>query len=328
MIQRHLSQVARTGIVIGAVLGGAGACSKEPQRAPAQSPTITSGAPAQPQQTFQFAPPDGTKFTRTDRHRQERSITGTAINRVDEDELQWKVAVEKKGDQYRVKQDLAHLTMRQDGKVLADGDVKEGIRAELVIDRNGNLMEVKGLEGTAARLKELAAPGMETQVEQTLTPQYLATLVSNRYRVLFGETIGRPAKPGSSWTVTNAPGSFVTSRKVTVERQEMCGTVTCARLRVDFKVDPKTLSDTAVSLVQSRVQAGGGDMSKVTVKSASYGMSGTMLVEPSTMLSHGASLSEIGSVTVAGTSGQQMTVAVKGTTDITYDYGTQPMAAK
>lgn len=328
MNESSLNHMARLGLVITAVLCGAGACSKEPERAPAQSPTLTA-APAAAAQTFQFAPPDGTKFVRTDRHRQERTLAGTAVSSVEENELKWRVAIDKKGDRYHVKQDLAHLTMRQDGKVVADGDVQEGIRAELVIDRNGNLMEVKGLEDTAARLRALAAPGMEAAVEQTLTPQYLATLVANRYRVLFGETIGHPATPGSSWTVNNAPGSFVSSRTVTVERHEMCGTVTCARLRVDFKVDPRVLSDAAVALVRSRVRTAGGDPAQVSVKTSRYGMSGTMLVEPQTMLSHGASLSEVGSVTVATAGGQQqMTVEVKGTTDISYDYGSQPMAAK
>lgn len=324
MFVRQLSHVARLGLVVTAVLGAtSGACSKEPSQPPAESPALTSAATPM---MFRFAPPDGTQFTRTDRRKDEFAIVGAPLRRVDEEELQWKVAMKRKGDQTHVKQDLVHVTIKRDGKVLAEGKVEEGISAELVLDRDGNLMEVKGLDKTAARLRELASPGMEQQVEQTFTPQYLSDLVANRYRVLFGETIGRSAAPGSSWTVTNPPGSFVASRKVTVDRHEQCGNATCAHLRVDFKVDPRVMSETAIALVKTRVQEGGGDPSKVKVKSASYGMSGSMLTEPATMLSHGASLAKVGTVTVA-TAAQEMTVEVKGMMEISYAYGPAPVAA-
>ncbi len=327
MFVRQLNRLARLGLAVTACLGAtSAACSKE-SAPPAQSPALTSAAEAPVStQTFRFAPPDGTQFVRNDHHKQERSIAGTEARSSDEQELKWKVAINRKGDRYHVKQDLVSASFKRDGKVLAEGKVKPGIGAELVLDRDGNIVEVRGLDKTAARLRELAAPGMEKEVEQTFTPQYLADIVANRYRVLFGETIGQHATPGSSWTITNPPGSFVASRKVTVERQEMCGTVMCARLRVDFKVDPKVMSAAAVKLVKARVQDAGGDPSKVTVRTASYGMSGTMLTEPATMLSHGASLSDVGSVTVAGPN-QQMTVEVKGSTEISYEYGPSPVAS-
>jgi hypothetical protein len=316
MVFRQLNHLTRLGLAVTAVLGAtSAACSKEPAQAPPEPPALTSAAT----QTFRFAPPDGTQFVRHDRRRHEHAIVGEPLRRIEEEELRWNVAISRKGDQYRVKQDLTHVAFKRDGKVLAEGKVKEGISAELVIDRDGNLMEVKGLDKTAARLRELAAPGMEAAVEQTLTPQYLEAVVANRYRMLFGETIGRQATPGSSWTVTNAPGSFVASRKVTVERQEACGAATCARLRVDFKIDPRVVADTAAALVKSKVHDAGGDPSKVTVRSTSYGMSGAMLVEPATMLSHGTSLAEVGNVTVASGT-EELTVEVKGSMEIAYAY--------
>lgn len=324
MMVRKLNRVAWLGLAVTAVLGAtSGACSKEPAGAPPESPALTSAPQAQ---TFRFAPPDGTQFVRTDRRRQEAALVGVPLRRVEEQELQWKVGIDRKGEQYIVKQDLVNASFKRDGQVLAEGRVPEGtITAELVLDRDGNLMEVRGLEKTASTLRSLAAPGMEAEASQTFTPQYLGDIVATRYRVLFGETIGRQAAPGSSWTVTNPPGSFVASRKVTVERHEMCGSATCARLRVDFKVDPRVMADTAVSLVKSRVQALGGDPSQVNVRSASYAMSGAMLVEPATMLSHGASLAEQGTVAVAGPA-QDFNVELKGMTEVMYSYGPTPVA--
>ncbi len=327
MIIRQVSQLARLGLVVTAAVGVSSVGCEKKSSAPAQSPALTSGTAAT-NQTFRFAPPDGTSFMRHDKHREERAIVGIPARTVDEHELEWKVDVRKKGDQYRVKQELKHATFKKDGQTLADGDVKDGIQAELVIDRDGNLVEVRGLDKTADRLKELASPGMRPTLEKVITPQYLADVVANRYRVLFGETIGRQAAPGSSWTVTNPPGSFIASRKVTVEQTEPCGGRTCARLRVDAKVDTRVLAEAAVALVASRVRDIGGDPTKITVQSASYGLSGAMLTEPSTMLSHGASIAEIGSVTVLGPNQQQMTVESKGLTEITYSYSALPVASK
>jgi hypothetical protein len=327
MMVRQLSHLARLGLVITASVGAtSAACSKKQATPPPEPPTLTAGGA--PAQSFKFAPPDGTKFVRYDRRREERSIVGAPMRTLDEEELRWKVSIDKSGDHYSVKQDLTHLTLKRNGKVVADGDVKEGISAELVIDKDGNLQTVKGLDKTAARLRELAAPGMEQAVAQTFTPQYLSDLVANRYRVLFGETIGRPATPGASWTVTNPPGSFVASRKVTVERIEPCGDKTCARLREDFNIDSRVMADTAVAMVKARIMAAGGDPSAVTVRSASYGMSGAMLVEPATMLNHGASLAETGNVTVSSKSGEDLTVELKGNTEIVYAYPPSPVATE
>jgi len=109
---------------------------------------------------------------------------------------------------------------------------------------------------------------------------------------------------------------------------EVCGTATCARLRVDVKVDPRVLTDNAVALVKSHFAAVGRDPSKVSVRRASYGMSGAMLVEPATMLSHGASLAEVGTVTVAGPAQEELTVELKGTTELAYDDEPPPVATQ
>lgn len=325
MVPRHVVAFARLGVLLPAALGvTALACSKEPAAPRVSSPTVTSAKV----ETFHFAPPDGTTFYRQDRRTLEQAIVGAPLRSTEEEQLRWKVAIRRDGDRYRVKQDLVGLTLKQDGAVVAEGDVREGISAELVLDRDGRLLDIKGLEKTAARLRELAAPGKEAAFDALITPQYLGDVVANRYRVLFAETIGRQATPGSSWTLTNPAGSVVTSRKMTVERMEPCGTTTCARMRVDFDVDPKLVADAATDLVKRSVAESGGDASKIAVRSSTYGMRGTMLVEPRTMLSHGAALAETGRVTVAAPSGAEITVEVKGTTEIGYQYEPMPMAAR
>jgi len=302
--------IAVTAGLVGSVIG----CSKT-------EPSPESAASVDRSQVFRFAPPDGMEYTRTDRRTEEVAIVGAPVRRVDNEELRWRIRMGREGDGYRVKQDLVYLSLGRDGQTLAQGKLPEGISATLLIDNRGNLTRVEGLEKTAEIFRALVSPGREAEAEQLITTQTLSDLVASRYKIMFGDTIGRPSAPGSSWTITNPPGSLVSSRTVTVTGHEACGTATCARLQVDFKLDPKVVTNAGVSMVKSSVSAAGEDASKVAVKSANYDMRGWMLVEPATMLSHGASLTEGGTVTVTDAEkGGEVTIQIKGATELSYSY--------
>ncbi|HVW26523.1 MAG TPA: hypothetical protein VHC69_14240 [Polyangiaceae bacterium] len=316
---RPVNRVAWLVAMIAGLGGSSTACSKEPSAA-------SPASAAQNTQTFRFAPPDGTNFVRTDKRRREMGIVGAPLRRVDDEELTWHIAVEQHGDQYHVKQDLVHISDKRDGRIVAEGRPPEGISAELVIDHDGNLLEVRGLDKAAQVLRSLVAPGEEADAAPLITPDFLSDVVAMRYRVLFGETIGKGATPGSTWTITNPPGSVIASRTVTVMGDEACDGTTCARLHVDFNLDPREVAGAASDMLKARVSAAGGDASKVNVKTASYGMKGSMLVEPATMLNHGAQLDEGGTVTLTDPDGQSVTVEVKGTTELTYSYPSAPAA--
>jgi hypothetical protein len=66
----------------------------------------------------------------------------------------------------------------------------------------------------------------------------------------------------------------------------------------------------------------------VAVKNASYEMKGSMLVEPATMLPHGAQLNEGGTVLIGDPNQEQITVEIKGATEISYSYPSTPAASR
>jgi hypothetical protein len=257
---------------------------------------------------------------RTDRRSEEVAVVGAPLRQIETDELRWRTRVARAPEGYRVTQDLVYLSYTRDGETLLQGEVPKGISATLLIDPRGKLSGVTGLEQTAETLRSLVTPGQEAVAEKVFTAQALSDMVATRYEILFGETIGRPSAPGSSWKLTSPPGSFVKSRTVTVTGHEPCGDAMCARLQVAFQLDPKVVSDTAVRIVRSSMAAADEDPSQMTVKDSSYSMSGWMLLEPATMLSHGASLSEGGTVTVAGADQKVITIELKGTTELSYSY--------
>jgi hypothetical protein len=304
-------------IAITAGLGGPLlACSKEepPPASPASATAARAG------EVFRFAPPDGTEFVRTDRRSEEVAVVGAPLRQIETDELRWRTRVAREGDAYRIDQDLVYLSYSRDGETLLQGEVPKGISATLHIDPRGELTSINGLERTAETLRSLVTPGQEAVAEKLFTAESLSDVVASRYKILFGETIGRPSAPGSSWKLSHPPGSFVTSRTVTVTGHEPCGETICARLQVTFELDPKVVADTAVGIVGSSLGGAGEAPEQATVKSADYRMSGWMLLEPATMLSHGASLTEGGTVTVADADNKAITIELKGTTELSYSY--------
>src|SRR5882672_1082187 len=131
--------------------------------------TARSGSAEMQPASFTFAPPDGTRGVRTEHRRYEVSLVGTPLRNLEEQELRWNIEAKHSGDQYTVNQELAHVTMKHDGETLVDRDVKPGaVTAELVIDRAGNLVDVRGLEGTSKTLQSLVAPDASPAEERAL----------------------------------------------------------------------------------------------------------------------------------------------------------------
>jgi hypothetical protein len=223
-----------------------------------------------------------------------------------------------------MKQALTHILMKRNGETLVDTDVPEGaISAELVIDQAGNLKDVRGLKDTSktlTALKEWKKP-MDAMEERSVTPEALRSLVALRYEALTGNLIGHPAEPGSSWTVPGRPMSRITSTTMTVQHIEPCGGASCAKVDEDMKLDAEVVRSQADDMIKRRVHDLGGDTSKIQTKSAMYSMTGTVRVEPATMLNHEAMWNESGTISLR--SGRHdMEVTVSGRTDVSYEYKT------
>jgi hypothetical protein len=331
-MSREHQQVVGSFVVTAALALGAAACAEEqqqqqPRAATSPPPTPTSetqpsaGQVAAAPQTFTMMPPSGTKFTRIERRRFEAALVGTPLTRRHEEELTWKVSIDQSGDQYIMTQQLARATFKRDDKMTLDADFAgtKLISAQLVIDRAGNLVDIRGLDDTATTLKTLKRIGVNELQDMDMSPEGLKALVATRYSLQAGEIVGRPTKQGSTWTIPGQPNGPVTSRTITVEGMQTCGSTSCARLREDVKLDPTWISTVASDVVKERVRAMGGDPSKVRVKTAMESMTGTMVIEPATMLSHEASLDDAGKAMFEGPN-RTFEVALRGTTRFSYDY--------
>jgi hypothetical protein len=317
-IEQLIEQRSRAlGIVrscaVGLVIFGAAACSDE-------EPARSASTEMQPA-AFTFAPPDGTTAVRTDHRRYEVSLVGTPLRNLEEEELRWNVSAKRVGDGYTVQQELTHATMKHDGETLIDQDVKPGaVTAQLIIDRTGNLVEVRGLQGSVKSLKAPASAEQAPAAERLFINQNLKALIATRYEETLGDIIGRPTKVGSSWTTAGRPDGAVTSRTVKVAPMEPCGEVMCARLDATYQLNPKAMVTLADGVVRDFAKLSGRAPSALSVQEATYTMAGMLLTEPATMVNHAASLDETGKVVFSGGPSGPMEIDLQGKVEISYEF--------
>jgi hypothetical protein len=306
--------------VVGLSLGAA-ACSTD-EGGPAQS-----GAAEMQPQVFTFAPPDGTKGVRTEHRRYEVSLVGTPLRNLEEEELRWNIEASHQGDDYVMNQQLAHVMMKHDGAVVVDRDVKPGaITAQLFIDKGGNLVDVKGLEGTSRTLGTVIVTNRtRPAAERVFSTQDLKALIAARYEETLGDVVGRPTKLGSSWTTPGRPNGVVVSRTVTVGKAVPCGAMMCTQLNASYTLDPQVMIQLAREIVRDYAHWAGQAPSTFDTQVATYSMQGQLLTEAATMVNHGASLDESGKVLFSGAK-LPMEIDLRGKTDITFDYA-EPTAS-
>jgi hypothetical protein len=299
----------------------AAACSTEEQQG-----AHSASAEMQPE-VFTFAPPDGTKGVRTEHRRFEASIIGAPLRSLEEQELRWNMEAKHTGDQYTINQELAHVTLKHDGETVVDADVKPGsVVAQLIIDKAGNLVDVRGMEGTAKTLLGMLPPKLDSMTqkmaEKDLSPQTLRAEIATRYEETLGDIVGRPTKVGTSWTTQGRPGGPVISRTLGVEKMEPCGQAICSRIQAVYKLNPRTMLTVADDVIAKYARMVGHAPSKMDMQAATYSMQGSLLTEPATMINHAATLDETGKVMFEDHK-KPMEIDLQGKTDMTFEYGTQ-----
>ncbi len=319
--RRHTVGLIAASSVVALALGAAGCSSSDEQQAP------HSGSAEMQPESFTFAPPDGARGVRTENRRYEATLVGAPLRNLEERELRWNVESKRNGDQFVVTQELAHVTMKHDGETLIDKDLKPGaVVAQLLIDKAGNLIDVRGLEADSKPLMELPSPDARPDAAHEFSPQTLKAVVATRYEETLGDIVGRPTKAGTSWTTEGRPGGPILSRTVTVQKTEPCGATMCTSLQAIYKLNPRLMLSIADAIVGEYARMVGKAPSKLEVQTAMYSMQGTLLIEPATMINHGATLDETGKILFEGPK-KQMEIDLQGRTEITFEYA-KPVASQ
>jgi hypothetical protein len=331
MSLRYLDHVRlwRSTALVGIALGAA-ACSTTTVASRPQPPGVAEMQASEAPATFSFPAPAGTHYVWIERRRFDAGVAGTDVADRDQSELAWDVSMHPSAlDTIVVDQRLVRVTSDHNGHTVVSGAPHADV--QLVIDSGGTLEDVRGLDEASRAVRSMAAPGMEAWADRMFSPEALRTHVVTRHQLFFGDIVGRPTREGSTWIVSRRPESNALLRRYTVEGSEPCDAspagapTTCSRLRVRVDVDPSVATGLAGSLVERYVRSKGGQPSALSMRSAGYGLRGTLLVQPATMLSAGATLREAGRVSFAS-GDKHYDVDLRAVTEDRYEYGPRPVS--
>jgi hypothetical protein len=267
-------------------------------------------------QSFTFAPPPSHVIW-TERRTFDVSLAGTPVTEHDESELRWDLSTRRSlYDTTVVDQYPLHIAASHDGLGIAEG-TPAPVNVQLVIDSGGNLQDIRNLDSASLALRSLAVPGMGHRTANLLSPEALRTIVVTRHDLFIGDVVGRPAYVGATWIVPRRPSGTAILRRYTVEGARTCaGERVCTPLRVHIDLDPEIIHEVAIGAVE-RHSGTRGDL-RPRLRGATYSMDGEVFVDPRTMATLGATLTDIGRAIVEVPEGGAFEVDIRGNTTDTF----------
>jgi hypothetical protein len=275
---------------------------------------LTAGCATTPSvaPTFTYAPQAGTRFVRTVKLVNETTLIGSPFRQRVEQEFVWNVAFNREGQNTLVTQQLQRVTLRINGADLLDGERMPGtgLSVDLVVSPEPRVLEVRGTERAAEVLASLASPGEEGSARRMIGPEQVKELAVERFEMVVRDVVGHPTAPSSTWVAAD-PDPAVKRKTMTVDRLEPCGSARCARVSAQYEVDPRAAAKRALRYAATFLARNGVDPAQAEVVDATLEYSDELLVEPSTLVDHAATFSQIARVTFAGPQGKEIPVEIR-----------------
>ena len=272
----------------------------------------TTPAPVAP--TFTYAPPPGTRYVRTVKLVSETRLVGSPFRQREEQEFVWNVAFSREGDRTIVSHQLQRVALRINDAEVLDGErvPGSGLSVDLVVSPEPRVVEVRGAERAAEVLSSLVAPGAERTSGPMLGPEQVRELAVARFEMLVRDVVGHPTAPGSTWEAAD-PDPTVRRKTMTVDRLEPCGAARCARVSAQYEVNPRAAARRAMRSAAAFLARNGVNPAEAEVLDATLDYHDELLLEPGTLVDHGASFSETARVTFASPRGDPILVEFRST---------------
>lgn len=266
----------------------------------ATTPTVTP--------TFTYAPPAGTRFVRTVKLVSETSLVGSPFRQREEQEFVWNVSFAKEGELTVVTHQLQRVALRINGADLLDGErvPGSGVSVDLLVSPEPRVVGVRGAERAAEALAGLVAAGNE-RAATMFGPDQVREIAVARFEMVIRDVVGRPTAPGSTWGVQDTD-NVILKKFMTVDRLEPCGAARCARVTAQYEVNPQAAARRAMRSAASFLIRNGVNPTQAEVVDANMDYRDELLLEPSTLIDHAATFSQVARVTFAGPDGKTIPV--------------------
>ena len=262
--------------------------------------------------TFTYSPPPGTRFVRTVKLVSETSLVGSPYRQREEQEFVWNVGFSREGDLTVVTQQLQRVAVRINGADLIDGErvPGSGVSVDLLVSPEPRVVEVRGAERAAAALAGLVAPNADRAGQTMFGPEQVRDIAVTRFEMVVRDVVGHPTAPGSTWAAAD-PDHVVLKKTMTVDRLEPCGAARCARVSAQYEVNPQAAARRALRSAAAFLARNGVNPAEAEVLDANLDYRDELLLEPSTLVDHSATFSQVARVTFAGPQGNPILVEFK-----------------
>jgi len=263
---------------------------------------------------FTYAPAAGTRYVRTVKLVSETSLVGAPYRHREEQEFVWNVSYSHEGENTLVTHQLQRLAVRIDGAEVLDGERAPGmgVTVDLVVDPSPRVIEVRGAEKAAELLTPLLRDGVRQASDFSVTTELVRRFAVARFEMMVRDVVGHPTDPGASWPAADADPAIV-KKTMTVDRIEACGQARCARVSAQYEVNPRAGAVTALRSAAAFLIRNGVDPGSAEVVDATLEYRDELLLEPGTLVDHGASFAQTARVTFARPDGQALPVEFRST---------------
>lgn len=263
--------------------------------------------------TFTYAPRTGTHYVRTVKMVNETSVIGSPLRQREEQEFVWKVAFTRQGDLTLVTHQLQRLTLRVNDAEVLGGEraAREALSVDLLVSSEPRVLEVRGAERAAQILSSLAPAASDATSGPVIGPDQVREIAVALFEMAVRDVVGHPTALGSTWVVSD-PDPAVDRKRMSVDRLEPCGVARCARVTARYQMSSKGVVR-AMRSGQAFLERSGVNPAEAEVLDAELDYHEELLLEPGTLVDHGARFSRITRVTFAGPQGTPIPVEFRAT---------------
>jgi len=263
--------------------------------------------------TFTYAPRAGTHYVRTVKVVNETSVIGTPLRQREEQEFVWKVAFTRQGDLTLVTHQLERLTLRvNDAEVLGGARApREALSVDLLVSSEPRVLEVRGAERAALILSSLAPAASDGTSGPVIGPEQVRQIAVELFEMAVRDVVGHPTAAGSTW-VASDPDPAVDRKRMSVDGLEPCGVARCARVTARYQMSSQGAAR-AMRSARAFLERSGVNPAETEVLDAQLDYNDELLLEPGTLVDHGARFSRITRVTFGGPQGTPIPVEFRAT---------------
>ena len=277
---------------------------------------------------FRFNPPDDfTAYVSTYKNTQ-ISEMGALGKRTRVSEVKTEVTIDKTPEGYLVTSTPISFTMTQNGKPVEDPILSflQNITVSYELDVDGQLIKIRGFEGTIEKLKASLPAGLPPTVAALLSEETFINGATQEWDARTGSYVGMAAEIGDVWagveeTPTAMGGTMAFYSVTKLAEQVKFDDVDCVRLEFSFNSDAEELKNFMGDMWEELAEM--ADMEAApSVSNTQIAGKGERIIDPATML--------IYSETVERTMKMMMVVPGQGEVEVTSvdkrEYGYEEIA--